>query len=376
MAKLEDFMSESQDVIKTSQDRQSNISKIKAVGRKRRAWLKVKEEKANNDEKSDLSICSINQIDQSDLSIRFIDPFHGRGLKGVYRPLSIFLADLRGNPLQLTRLLFALIKEEDNDYQTGKVRLRELTQLLDISKGSARTALRFLLKNGLIKRVDFKPGQLGWSKYRLKKSLYEEIKKAIQKGSIDPFEISTYLDFSKGSNSSSSNNNNITTTLDPFEWNDIDISPLEFIGLTRKHLLQIKKNIDPSLAQESIRHFSYALRYNPKIKKYSNPLAAFISVLKRGEPWIEPNYRTPKEIAQSLLIEQKKAERERLKKLEEDAYQLALGEWQESMTNEQIEEIALSKKGGMDLVPQHVKISMYFREKIWPDRKKEYDEAL
>ena len=84
------------------------------------------------------------------------------------------------------------------------------------------------------------------------------------------------------------------------------------------------------------------------------------------------NYQSPQEIAQRRLLDAKKAEKERLKQLEAEAYDLAFSEWKEGLTNEQREEIAPSKRGRGDLTPPQVKLSLHFKEHVWPGKKGEY----
>jgi len=195
--------------------------------------------------------------------------------------------------------------------------------------------------------------------------LYEELEKAYQKGSINPFK-------QKGSNNSSSIY--ITTTIKDrplLDWDNVDVSPLEHIGLTQKHLLQLKNN-HPDIVQESINHFAYGIKYNPKAKKYDEPLSVLMGVLRKGEAWVEVNYKSPVEIAQQELIERKQAEKERLEKLEETAYKLALDEWTMTLTKEDIEKIVSKNKKAGNIMPQQVKLSIYFKEHVWTERKTDY----
>jgi len=374
MARLEDLMPEIQIKLKSSAKNNSRKEpNNKPIGKKRRPWLEDGD--IITPKKSDPSTAFINGVYKSGLSIGLINrvyrPHNEKGsIKGVYRPDLLRLTDLRNNPLQLIRFFFELAKEEGDGYKTRKIKLREVIQQLNISKNSAKTALRFLIKQNLIAKIEFKVGKLGWSKYELKEVIYKEIEKALSKGSIDPFPIVKFIEPVKGSNSSSSINNTTTTIIDP-NWKNIDVSPLEKIGVTQKHLQQLKSKTTQEVVQESINHFSYALQHNPKVKKYDSPIAAFISVLKRGEAWIEPNYRSSQEIAQEQLLKSKKAEKERLKRLEDEAYTLALEEWKEALTDEKREEIS-SKKGRGDIIPSEIKINLYFKENIWPEKKKAY----
>jgi len=331
-----------------------------SIGQKRRAWL-IDQEK--NDEKG-----SMNLFNKTDLSIGFINsinrPLLEKGsIKGVYKPLLISLQNLRSNPLKIIQYLFELSRNQDEKI-TGKTTQSEIMKNLEISKDSAKTAIRFLLKNKLIERVNFQIGKMGWSKYKIKKELYNELEEAYKNGSINPIK-------QKGSNNSSSYINTTTIKDKPLlTWDDIDISPLENIGLTKKHLLQLKKN-QPEIVQESIDHFAYGIKYSAKTKKYDNPLSVLMGVLRKGEAWVESSYKSVSEITQREFIERKAAEQERLKKLEEESYKLALDEWRRSLTTEEIEQIASNKIKG-EITPQHVRLSIYFRKNIWVTKRMDY----
>ncbi len=342
----------------TQQSSCDNAEKL--VGHKRRSWL-VNEDTDNSKGSIDLFDKgmlkgSINPVDQPLLLKGSIDPF--------CKPLLISLSKLRGNPLQILQYLFELLKNKKEKI-TDKTTQSEIMKSLEISKDSAKTAMRFLLKNKLVERVEFQAGKMGWSKYNIKNELYNELEKAYQKGSIHPISL-------KGSNNSSSYINTITLKDRPLlDWRNVDISPLEHIGLTHKHLLQLKNN-QPDIVQESINHFAYGLKYNPRSKKYDEPLSVLIGVLRKGEAWVEVNYRSLSEIAQQELIERKKAEKERLIKLEEEAYKLAFDEWIVSLEKDDIEKITSNNKKPGDIMPQKVKLNLFFKENIWASRKADY----
>lgn len=332
----------------------------KTVGHKRRAWLleeNTDEEKGSiNPFNEEVLKGSINPVDQ---------PLLLKGsIKGVYKPLLISLLNLRGNPLQIIQYIFERLRKKKEKI-TDKTTQSEIMKNLEISKDSAKTAMRFLLKNELLERVEFQAGKMGWSRYKIKNELYEELEKAYQKGSINPFN-------QKGSNNSSSIY--ITTTIKDrplLDWDNVDVSPLEHIGLTHKHLLQLKNN-HPDIVQESINHFAYGIKYNPKVKKYDEPLSVLIGVLRKGEAWVEVNYKSPVELAQQELVERRKSEKERLIKLQEEAYKLAFDEWMTSLVNDDIEKILSNTKKNGDITPQKVRLNAYFRENVWVNRKNEY----
>ena len=180
-----------------------NKEKAKKKGKKRRAWLddsndnkvnakenktpsrKKKVEKTrkggiNYIDKNDLSSGLIKEVDGSENEkekINYIDqPLKANEKKySVDKPLIKSIEDLRGNPLKVIVYLYKVIASE-SEFITRKITLSEIRVSLVLSKDSARTALRFLLKNNVISRIEFKPGKNGWSQYSVKKSIYEEIK--------------------------------------------------------------------------------------------------------------------------------------------------------------------------------------------------------
>ena len=318
------------------------------VGQKRRAWI-VQSENEHLDNTSISSEISneispqkgvyrplnekgsINRVHQSDSSTGFINRIdQHEDKKGfinrVSNPLNLTLENLRGNPLKIIQYLFAIATYE-GECTTRKVTLSELMQALEISRDSARTGLRFLLKNNLLVRINFQPGKTGWSQYSIKKSLFLEITDAQKKGSINPILIASQYRTEKGSNSSS---NIITTTIetiDPLSWEDVDVEPVAEIGFSVKHLLQLKQKNSPQVVQESINHFAFGLEFNNNTMKYKDPVNVLMGVLRKGGAWIEPNYKSSQEIAQERLLEQKRAEHARLAKMHEELLKMEFDEW-------------------------------------------------
>lgn len=359
MARLEDLLPELKDDT-LSQSKLSEVSSVNITGKKRRAWLV---ESADEKEMSK-SKGSMNRIDKHDSlpPIKSVLENTKKQITKMYSPQSLCFRDLRSNPLQLFHFLYTLMQKENDDYKTPRVRLRDMMLNINISKDSARTALRFLLKQNFIERIEFQPGQLGWSKYRLNKEICNELNAEISKGRKSPFELVSDKSVLKQN----------TPNIDSDPWDIIDVSALEYIGFTNKHLLQIKNKTTLEIAQESINHFAYALKHNKKTSEYKNPIATLISVLKRGEAWIEPNYQSPQEIAQLQIIEAKKAELQRKKDIEEQIFKIAFDEWLQELSQEDISTLApdLRKKG--DPTPPNAKLSLYFKENIWPERKSNF----
>jgi len=152
----------------------------------------------------------------------------------------------------------------------------------------------------------------------------------------------------------------------------IDYDSLSHIGFTKTQIKQLIEKNDPTVVQESINHFAFGLEHNQKFQKYEDPLNVLMGVLRKGQGWFEKDYRSPKEIAQQHLLEIKKAEIERKRELEESTYKLAMMEWQQSLSEADIENIAPRKKVSGDIMPTSAKLGLYFKEHIWPELKVEY----
>lgn len=372
--------------LKLSEDKKIHVelepnNQEQKVGRKRRAWLVEETEEYSKETLKgvDTPLSEkgfINEFHKPYSSTRFINPvdqsLSDKGfIKEGYTPLNLSLEKLRGNPLKIAQFIFELSSHEESQI-TKTVTQTEIMNCLKITKDSARTAIRFLLKNELIKRVDFKIGKAGWSKYCLKKELFIELDNAYQKGVINPINVSAYTQEQKGSNNSSIINKTIINN-SPLLWEEVDVSSLAEIGFTQKHLLQLQKITSPEVVQESINHFIYGLKFNHKTQKYADPLSVLIGVLRKGGVWIESNYKSPQELALEEVLRQKQEHAERLAKLKEDAYKVAFLAWETQLTKEEIEKIAPEKiPGEAFLVPQKVRLSQFFKENIWPKKMPEY----
>lgn len=325
-----------------SSNKQLSIKKEIFLGHKRRAWLD------NNEE---LSI-EKTQHKKDDVS--------PQSVKNDCKIIELSLSVLRGNPLKIVQYVFELSKDEMNNITKSLTRT-EIIRLLQLSKESVRTAIKFLIKNFILERITFQAGKNGCSTYRLKTNIFDELKIAYQTNAIIPLQYNnTFL----------SKNDVPENTLD---WDDIDISQLEHIGLKKNHIHQLKSRNSFKVIQESIYHFAYGLKFNPKAKSYSDPLSVLIGVLRKGEAWIEPNYRSTQEIAQEKVNNNIKSQTERLQKLAEEAFNLAFSEWRENLSEEKIISILKEDINGTEIfIPKKVRLKTYFNEKIWPIKKTSY----
>ena len=361
----------------------------KVIGYKRRAWLENEETKGvyrplkekgfiDGVDQPLLSTPSINPVDQ---------PLLERGsIKGVYKPLLISLKNLRGNPLLIAQCLFELSKF-DNGHITKNITQSEIMKILQLSRDSARTGIRFLLKNELIKRVDFQPGKAGWSKYKLKNDIFDELDGAYKKGAISPIKKTIEQ---KGSNSSSSSFINLkttTTSSNPArelleDWRQVEYSLLAHIGFTQTHLLHLSKLevLEPSIVQDSIYHFAFDLKHNNKGSSIKgDPLNYFMGIVsKRGAYTAPSNYIDPVlEVMNSYHKTKEQSEKQK-NEIEQKVQEIEFTTWSDNLSDSEIEELIPDEiRNGFGATPtlkQTLKtqfLKKYYRETLWHLRRRE-----
>lgn len=271
------------------------------------------------------------------------------------------------------------ICSEKNSLDTGPVETNIICLYIKANNGVVKMSLKRLIDKGFLIRKKGKVAKGGYVNFSIPKEIFAgmiEHRKNHHRYN-NPVSMVTYLRQqldNKELHSSSYLNNKTTTVkghLSP-EWEQIDFELLSEIGFTKNQIRQLVDTADPVVVQESIKHFSFGLTYNQKLKKYEDPLNVLMGVLRKGQAWFEKDYRSPKEIAQQQIIENKKIELERKFKLEDEAYKLSLEQWKRNLTPVEIEKIVANKNKIPDLTPQPAKLSIFFKENIWPEKKAEY----
>jgi hypothetical protein len=361
----------------------------KVIGSKRRAWLDNEETKGVYEPLNKKGF--IDGVDQPLLSTPSINPvdqplLRKGSIKGVYKPLLLSLQNLRGNPLLIAQCLFELSKFDDK-HITKNITQSEIMRILQLSRDSARTGLRFLLKNELIKRVHFQPGKAGWSKYKLKNDLFDELDRAYQKGSISPIKKTIEQ---KGSNSSSSVNIDLKTTTTnsnparelPESWQAVEYSLLAHIGFTQTHLLQLSKldSLELSIVQDSIYHFAFDLKHNNKaLSIKGDPLNYFMGIVsKRGAYTAPSNYIDPVLEVMNAYHKTKERSEQQKAEMEQKVQEIEFKNWHDSLTDSEIGELIPEEIhngfGSTPALKQTLKtqfLKKYYRETLWPQRRRE-----
>ncbi len=327
MAKLND-VAESLNVKLDINPQPTTLSHEKTTGHKRRAWITNE----NSDESKGVytplnstnekgSIDPIYKPHSSTPYINPIDqPLYQKGsIHPISKPLNIDLSKLRGNPLKIAQYIFELLKKT-SVIATEKITLLEMMKALEISKDSARTGLRFLLKNELVKRVGFQIGKHGWSKYELKKSLFDELENAYIKGSIHPLNL-------KGSNSSSYINTTTTTDKPLSNWNFDITSYLQF-GFTSSHIKQLAALgvISATDVEQSLKEFSFDLENDslPQMKK--TKIEFLMGILRKGGKYISTAYINEDDAAILEMARRASEKQENLLKAKFEAWEAGLSD--------------------------------------------------
>lgn len=280
-------------------------------------------------------------------------------------------------------MLFLVYNECQNSRSkvTEPLTLEYIEKALKISIGSIKTTIKRLIEKGILNRAEFKIGRGGWVKYELPDNIYREMlqletehKLYINRAQIG-HKPNTQPDTQSDTNlSSSSLYNNITTTKSPKtelpeEWAVIDFSSLTHIGFSSTQLKQLCfDNLNtPEIVQDSINQFSYTLANDPEAKNFRDPKSVLMGTLRRGGHWTAKNYISPKEQAMRELLEQKRAERERLDELQNSLIDIEFKNWLDRLTEAKRNEL-LPPSGLMKLSAQtkEANLKAYFKENVWP----------
>ncbi|RUR14113.1 hypothetical protein [Legionella sp. km772] len=329
-----------------------------------------------NPQKEKMNILQSSTEDHSDLNCN-IDDIRNRENE---ERIELEIIRLSGKQ----KITFDIIVEiciATESLSTGPVQTGSLANAAQTTIGTIKTTIKRLIDKNLIVRNPGKIAKGGYINLGINSNVLEIVNtlKNNNKSNIFASELILNNRYQKDNSpmyNSSSIYNNTTTNLNrkneqiPEEWENVNFEPLTHIGFCKTQIKQIIGKNDPTIVQESIYHFAYGLEYNQKIKKYEDPLNVLMGVLRKGQSWIESDYRSSIEIAQEKLLELKRSENERKKLLMDEAFKLAFNEWKESQLEAEIERLSERKKG--DLTPPAAKLQLYFRENIWPSLKAEY----
>ncbi len=267
--------------------------------------------------------------------------------------------------------------------ETGPIDTKLLSLNINTSYGSTKTSINRLIQKGFLSRKQGKRAKGGYINLGIPSevihvitNLRQQTKSTQLLSSIlntNPRQLDNKLANDLLHNSSNINN---TTTI-PEDWENIDITPLEEFGFNKLRLQQLVQFNSPSVVQESINHFAYALKHNPNTKKYTqdgkNPINVLMGVLRKGSNWFEANYESPKDKALREFLERKKKEKENREKIINDLMLLEFEDWRQALSEDEIKKIVPASSYNIKAeAPKTVALQVYYKNKILiPRLKKE-----
>lgn len=282
-----------------------------------------------------------------------------------------------GYQKEVMQQITAHIKSLPDNINTIDIPIDTLSIRIKTSKDITRTSIKRLQKKSILLKEKGERGRLGSTQVTIPNFILKACLNLFVCPPKSLYEIGNenrYDNRNDDSVYSSSIYINTTTNTDlPEDWRKINIEPLSDIGFSSTQIKQLYTQAlnTPEIIQESINHFAFGLKNNPKFKKYEQPLNVLMGVLRKGGVWIENNYESLQDIAQRQIIEQKKIEMEKRKQLEEEALKLALEVWKESLSEKELKVIT-AKDNPKDFMPEDAKLRVHFKEIIWPNVKKDY----
>jgi hypothetical protein len=244
---------------------------------------------------------------------------------------------------------------------TQKLGLSYIAEIAQTSARAAKSIIWKLKHKGFLTTKEYKDGRSGWVIYEIPEAVFfnivahdngfQTVTETVSKPTTQPTPTPLY-------NNSNSINTIITTsnvsqvsTL-PTEWQEIDITPLVSIGLSKKHIAALYEanNIAADAVQESINSYAWGLKNNPEpYKKYKNHLCGLMGVLKKGHAWIESGYESEIDLLAKEMATRQRQQKERREKQLNELVDLAFPDWESNLTDEQRKAIVPS---GMKLDEQ------------------------
>ena len=264
-------------------------------------------------------------------------------------------------------VMFYIYHSLTRDKTTTPITAKDISKKIGKSISSIKKTISRLKKKGFILSHDFKLGRHGWAKYSIPKAV-----------AVKPHNFEKTKSNLNVHNNNNNNNTIIKSSLEknspclknglPESWNLIEFEPVKKIGFSISQLKQLYNEglNTPEVIQESIKHFSFALENNSKVKKFAEEgkaLTVIMGVLRKGGNWFEANYEAPKDKALREIVQQKKAAKEKRNKLIGELVNLEFEEWVKSLSSSEVDEIVPEDRRRLKAA-KTAALSQYFKEKV------------
>jgi predicted transcriptional regulator len=285
------------------------------------------------------------------------------------------------------KLLLLIFKEclRTGSLQSPPITLSHISESLETTSGTAKSAINRLIKKGFTWRYQSKTGRGGWIKFGLLKEHYQDLRiretdsKEIANGyQTDSKRVAERVaeQIASASSSSSILNNKRTTTTgeDDFEtWlAEIDFSvysPQITPSLVRR-CFELHPNLKPIEFEKLLSRFSVHLHSkNNGVKNARGLLISFAGQLAKGQVPLEEIEAPEDVLARKWIEEMKQAKAER-NNLEKEACDLGFEEWFEGVSQESKDQLAPPNSVMPSGHPtQKMFLKSHFIERVWPEQK-------
>lgn len=271
---------------------------------------------------------------------------------------------------------------------TPPIQGHQLAELTRTKLEGTRTALKRMMKVGIVQRKEFKDGRGGWTTYRLPKTVYDRI--LIEEKSINHGSNQVQSWFNHGpqprpqprSEAPSSSRDlllNNSTTTEAVENSDADASEIfdfstvtEF-GITSSTVNRCKE-LYPLVSNDQlcalIERFGKFMK-TPDGKRVQNARGFFISLAEQLSKGVTPldHIETREEALMREFVERAKEAKARRELLEKEAFEFAFEEWVETLDSKKRDELVPPNsviESGSKI--QTMQLKEYFRQNVWPTR--------
>jgi predicted transcriptional regulator len=285
-------------------------------------------------------------------------------------------SELIGLQKNLIIFIYNSCKLERNK-STQALTLEHLTDTLKASSGTVKTTIRRLERKNCIKRISFKNGRGGWSKYELSESLFRELLQ-FETGNklVTNWEqssnklVSQLVTEPVTSLPSSSSYINTTTNYkaDALANSAIQLTEgLAMAGFNQGHIEQLLRDSDlgPEEIQNSLNAFAFDLGFEDVKRKVRSPIGLIMKLLKNGQAYIsEKGYESEEDRLYRELIERAEKKKEEKTKLEAKLINIKFEEWLENISDEEKRNFVEPVGEFMGLIHRE-ELKEYFKKEIY-----------
>jgi predicted transcriptional regulator len=283
-------------------------------------------------------------------------------------------SELIGLQKNLIIFIYNSCKLERNK-STQALTLEHLKDTFKASAGTVKTTIRRLERKNCIKRISFKNGRGGWSKYELTESLFMELlqlessNKLVTKWEQSGNKLVSEPVTEPVTSLPSSSSINITTTnykagaLAKIELTEA----LTSLGFNQGHVEQLLR--DSSLSSEEIQNslnaFAFDLGFEDVKRKVRSPIGLIMKLLKNGQAYIsEKGYESEEDRLYRELIERADKKNEEKKNLKAKLVEVKFEEWLDNISDDDKRNMAEPIGEFMGLLHRE-ELKEYFKREVY-----------